>query len=109
MTYCTPIVCELETYDTLTPENVLEKALLFFEVKKEEIIGRRRNQDLADQRHMTMAVIFHNCRISLQKTGAMFNRDHTTVIHAREKVKDLCYADRSFRERFAQLTHFVKN
>ncbi|MEA3502584.1 MAG: helix-turn-helix domain-containing protein, partial [Actinomycetota bacterium] len=60
----------------------------------DELIGPSRKQPLARHRQIAMYLCREYTDLSLPKIGAQFGgRDHTTVIHAVERVKTLMRTD----------------
>lgn len=62
---------------------------------KEEVISKSRTQDLTAIRMVAMWALRRNTEITLKTIGNLFNRDHTTVIHACQTVERLISADDS--------------
>lgn len=58
-----------------------------FDVTVEELRGRSRERPLVEYRQITMAAIRRLTPLSLPAIGREFYRDHTTVIHAIERVE----------------------
>jgi len=57
------------------------------EVDVDKLLGVLRYADICRARHMAMWIIRRNTSLSLPQIGAIFNRDHTSVIHALRKVE----------------------
>jgi chromosomal replication initiator protein len=49
-----------------------------------------RRREVVFARQISMRMLNHFTEMSLKSIGQIFNRDHTTVIHARERLSDLC-------------------
>jgi chromosomal replication initiator protein len=49
-----------------------------------------RIREVVFARQISMRMLNHFTEMSLKSIGQVFNRDHTTVIHARERLSDLC-------------------
>ena len=59
------------------------------------MIGESRKQPLARQRQIAMYVCREHTGLSLPKIGAAFGgRDHTTVMHAVDKITGLIQSDK---------------
>ncbi|MEO0678838.1 MAG: helix-turn-helix domain-containing protein [Pseudomonadota bacterium] len=54
----------------------------------DEITGRRRDMPLARQRMLGMVAATSAQHLSLTAIGRAFDKDHTTVLHARKTVAD---------------------
>lgn len=71
----------------LTTADVQKAVCAHYHVKLEDMLGRSRQKDISYPRQIAMYLARENTGLSLPKIGAQFgNRDHTTVLHACEKV-----------------------
>ena len=69
-----------------------------FHVTIDQLKSKRRTQDLALARQVAMHIAREKIGASLNQIGRAFgNRDHTTVLHACQKIKKLIAADPHFR------------
>lgn len=59
-----------------------------FDVTVGELTGRSRAYPLVEYRQVAMTAIRDLCNLSFPAIGDMFHRDHTTVMHAVEKVRE---------------------
>lgn len=61
-----------------------------FKVSCIQLKGKSRKKEFAIPRHIALALLYTNCTAySIDAIGHYFNRDHTTVIHSFQTVKDL--------------------
>jgi chromosomal replication initiator protein len=75
-----------------------------------EIIGDKRSRPVVDSRHVAMYLARELTDSSLPKIGERFgNRDHSTVIHAVEKITKLMREDREMYNRVQRLTTKIKS
>jgi len=58
----------------------------------------RKNEAIAFPRQIAMFLACDLTEMSLPEIGAAFNRDHTTVMFARDKIKQLVHTDPYFNE-----------
>lgn len=65
---------------------ILETVSVLFSCPVEILIGRGRSRDLADARHVAMSVIRAVMRFTFAEIGTVFKKDHSTVVHAIQKV-----------------------
>lgn len=69
------------------PKEVLKTVASHFNITLSALEGPRRSKSLVDPRHLTMYMLRTYHHLPLQEIGSLFGgRDHTTVIHAVEKV-----------------------
>ena len=79
------------TSDIITVDQIVQQTCDYFKVKKEEIIGKKKNKEIVVPRQICIYLI---CDIlgqsmPLVSIGEYFGgRDHTTVMHARDKISE---------------------
>ncbi len=72
----------------LSPEGITQRVADHFKVSIEELRSKRRTQNIVYPRMIAMYLIRKFTDYSLQSIGDTFgNRDHTTVIHAIDKIE----------------------
>ena len=80
----------------LTPEVIMRFTADTYGFTVEDLTGSSRKQPLTLNRQIAMYLCRELTDLSLPKIGAAFGgRDHTTVIHAVDKVKKLLQSDKS--------------
>lgn len=77
--------------------NVVAKA---FRVKPEEMLGRSRPQRVADARQMAMLVISQLHGATLEKIGACFGRDYSTVSYTLREIQNKIDLEPKTKQRF---------
>lgn len=72
-------------------ENIIQTIVEFYGVAEEDLIRKGRKQEIAHPRQVAMYLMRSELKTSLAAVGKYFGgRDHTTVLHACEKIqKDL--------------------
>lgn len=81
----------------ITIDKVLNDVAETFNVTKEEMTGKRRNREFADARHVAQYLIHVKMNRTCTATGAIFNRDHSTVLHAVKNVNNRMETETNFR------------
>jgi len=90
--------------DTILPEQVVQTVARAFNIKTEQILGRNRSRNCTLPRHVAMYLMREDGNISLPQIGEkMGGRDHTTVMHACDKVADLLEHDDHLRHQITQI------
>jgi chromosomal replication initiator protein len=85
-------------------ENIQRTAAEYYKIKVADILSKRRNRSVARPRQMAMALAKELTNHSLPEIGDSFGgRDHTTVLHACRKVKELRESDSDIREDYKNL------
>lgn len=75
---------------SLTPDRIIDCVCKYFSVSKEDLVGKKKNKEIVEPRQICMYLICEMLDLPLVSIGELFGgRDHTTVIHAREKVSEL--------------------
>jgi chromosomal replication initiator protein len=84
----------------ITPKKVIETVSEVFEVKISEIKGKRRTAYVALSRQVVMYILRTELELPLEKVAREVNRkDHTTVLHACEKIEGMIEDDSRFAEK----------
>lgn len=72
---------------SITFENITKVVADHYDIKKEELFNKKRTQNIAHPRQVAMYLCRELADLSYPKIGELFGgRDHTTVIHAFEKI-----------------------
>lgn len=70
-------------------EEILDGVCSFYRLKKGDIVSKSRRAKYNLARQVTMYFLRREADLSLSEIGQMFFRDHSTVIHAVEKVSTM--------------------
>ena len=62
-----------------------------------EVRGRRRIRSVVDARQMAMRIVRETTSLSLHDIGTLFNRDHSTIIHAIKATENLLETSEQYR------------
>lgn len=91
-------------------ENIQKTVAEYFRIRVADLISNKRNRSVARPRQVAMALAKELTNHSLPEIGQMFGgRDHTTVLHACRKVKELKESDSKFLEDFSNLLRTLSN
>ena len=71
-----------------TPERIMEAVANYFYIPVEQMISQNRSQDVAYPRQMAMYMIRQELEYSFPDIAKIFKRDHTTVMHACNKIEE---------------------
>lgn len=75
-----------ETEDTIDATKIIDIVCKFYNVKKDELLARKRTKNIAEARQIAMYLITEFVNIPLEAVGNIFGKDHSTVIYAKNKV-----------------------
>jgi chromosomal replication initiator protein len=93
----------------VTPELVMAVASDYFDISTEEIRSSSRARPLVTARQIAMYLCRELTDLSLPKIGERFGgRDHSTVVHATNKVRSQMQQTESYYEQVRELTTRVR-
>ena len=88
----------------VTIDNIQRVVSEYYKVKMSELLSKRRSRSVARPRQVAMALAKELTNHSLPEIGEAFGgRDHTTVLHACRKVKELQETSRDISDDVKQL------
>lgn len=74
--------------DLPSPRFLIRFAALRSGVRYGDVIGSTRAKEVVAARHEAIGLIWTHCRqMSLPSVGRLFDRDHTTILHALRKMR----------------------
>ncbi len=71
-----------------TPDMILKTVSNFYSMPVDQILANKRSKDTVRPRQMAMYLVRKLTNYSLPEIGKVFGRDHTTVMHACNKIED---------------------
>lgn len=81
----------------LTIEEIQKRVAEYFNIKMSDMVSNRRMQNIARPRQVAMYIAKILTSKSLPEIGRKFGgRDHTTILHAVRKIKEICAEDFEF-------------
>jgi chromosomal replication initiator protein len=96
--------------EPITAALILDKTSAQFAIPIEDIIGASRRRPLVQARQVAMYVCRDLTDLSYPEIGRVFgNRDHTTVIHAVEKIGGLMSERRQIYDQVTQLFQTIRS
>ena len=85
-------------------DNIRKVVAEFYDVTIKDLMGKKRSRHIARPRQVAMALARELTNHSFIEIGQSFGgRDHTTVMHACEKVQELCLTDAMFDKDYRSL------
>ena len=94
----------------ITPKLILERTSEMFGFSIDEIQGQSRRRPLVTARQIGMYVMRELTDLSYPAIAREFGgRDHTTVIHAVDKISDLMKERRQIYDQVTELTQLIRN
>lgn len=88
----------------VTIDNIIKTVAEYYKIKVADVLSKRRTRSIARPRQMAMALAKELTNNSYPEIGNSFSgRDHTTVIHAVKKIKQLRAEDHDIMEDYTNL------
>ena len=82
----------------ITGELILKKVAEYYKIRVEDFTSKKRTKQIAYPRQIAMYLCREMTNLSLPKIGELFGgRDHSTVIHACEKIADELRTDQTLQ------------
>ncbi|MBQ9480902.1 MAG: chromosomal replication initiator protein DnaA [Clostridia bacterium] len=76
--------------EVITTTNIIRAVCDYYHVSEKDLLGKKKNREIAEPRQICVYLMTELMTLPLVSVGqAMGGRDHTTVIHARDKVAKL--------------------
>ena len=93
----------------ITSATIMAQTAAYFSLTMEDLCGSSRSRVLVTARQIAMYLCRELTDLSLPKIGQQFGgRDHTTVIHADRKIRQLMAERRSIYNQVTELTNRIK-
>ncbi len=90
----------------IRPSSVITKTAQYFAFKPTELTGDSRKAPLVEARHTAMYLLYKDLNLPYEQIGRLFSgRDHTTVIHAVEKIEGKLKSDPGIAKIIADIKH----
>ena len=82
----------------ITPSQVIETVAKFYNISVADMVSPSRNKELVQPRQIAMYLIRQETDASLPEIGGLLGgRDHTTIIHGVERIKDRLETEEQLR------------
>jgi len=92
----------------VTIENIQKTVAEYYKIRVADLLSKRRNRSIARPRQVAMALARELTNHSLPEIGDAFGgRDHTTIMHACERVKDRREIERRASEDYVALLRIL--
>lgn len=108
------IVTETKTYiDYQTKDvahTIIESVASYFDISIDEMIGKSRNEELNDARHIAYFLIKQYVKpiLTLKQIGAFFSkRDHSTIINGLKKFNEHYNTEPQYQRKYNDIVQIV--
>ena len=82
----------------ITPDNIIKEVCRYFRVEEDQIRRPSRSREILNARQIAMYLIRRMTSLSLDETGKLFKRDHTTALNGITKIENRMKNDNNFAE-----------
>ena len=98
-----------EDAQVITPQSIVASTAEYFDLTIDELNSKSRTRTLVTARQIAMYLLRELTDMSLPKIGELMGgRDHTTVIHADRKIRELMAERRAIYNQVTELTNKIK-
>lgn len=92
-------IIKVDLYSHLSAETIIDTVCKYYNVKKKQVLGKSRPKNVVIPRQMAMYIAREELNDSFPALVKYFNKDHSTIVHAYERVqKALKNNDRTRKE-----------
>ncbi|NLN54995.1 MAG: chromosomal replication initiator protein DnaA [Clostridiales bacterium] len=98
-----------ESKVAITPDTIFKLLEKRYGISKEEMTGKKRTTEIVYSRHMAIYLIHEKTDLSLKKIGKLFDRDHSTIISARDNVIKRMKTDPVFNKEITEIKEELEN
>ncbi len=76
--------------EALTSDSIIEAVCNFYKIQRSDLVSKKKNKEIVEPRQICAYLMTELLSIPLVTIGqSLGGRDHTTVIHARDKIAEL--------------------
>ncbi|WP_443684260.1 chromosomal replication initiator protein DnaA [Phascolarctobacterium succinatutens] len=94
---------------TITYEGIIKVVDDHYNVKQDELFNKKRTQNIAFPRQVAMYLCRELADLSYPRIGELFGgRDHTTVIHAYEKISNFKNSNLAFQNELQEIIEILR-
>ena len=92
----------------LSPNVIIDTVCKYYNVSKNDLIGKKKNKEIVDPRQMCMYLITELLDLPLASIGSVLGgRDHTTIIHARDKISNAIKTNQKIKIEASDLKNMI--
>ena len=94
---------------SVTVDKIFAAIFKKYNVTKEDVLGKKRNREIANARHMAIYLIKEITEMSYPDIGKIFSRDHTTAIASYQAIEKRLSSDALAQVEIEELKKEVAN
>ena len=90
-------------------EQIIEAVTRYFSLSKKDLFSKKRHKEIVEARQICMYLACeYSKKYPLSYIGERFGRDHSTVIHAREKIKNDIKKNKVLKIQIEDIKNLIK-
>ena len=93
----------------MTPDRIIQAVCQYFSIDKNDLVGRKRNKEIVEPRQICIYLMWSQLASPLLTIVKMFGRDHTTIIHARDKIMEQVKASVPMKKMINDITMILND
>lgn len=90
-------------YEKKIIEEIIDHVAKEFSVDREKLLSHRREKECASARHIAMFIFKEKLGLSYNQIGKIFQKDHSTVIYAVDKMRKKLRTDHGLKEQVSKM------
>ena len=94
---------------SVTVDKIFAMIFKKYGIKKDDLVGAKRNKEIAFARHVAIYMIREVTEMSLPNIGKTFNRNHATVLSSIEVVEKKLLTDSDFKSEIENMKREIGN
>jgi len=94
---------------SVTVDKIFAAIFKKYGVKKEDIVGKSRNKEIANARHIAIYLIKEITEMSYPDVGKIFSRDHTTMIASYQNIEKRLASEAMMQVEIDELKKEISN
>lgn len=99
-----------QSFKNITPNQIVEVVANFFELTEKDLIDHSRRKEVVEPRQITMFLLKDLLNMSYSDIGyKLGKRDHTTVIHACDKINKKINLDQPLNNKLVLIKEIINN
>lgn len=97
------------TTHILSMDTIVDATCSYFNVKKQDIIGKKKLKQIVMARQIAIYLIYDMMGVPLATIGSYFGgKDHTTIIYARDKIEELIKSDNLVNSQIKDIRNMIQ-
>ncbi len=91
----------------VTPQHIVKKTAKFFNLKMEDLLSSSRRSEIVKPRQIAIFLMRKEGNFSYPAIGDFFKKDHSTIMHSYNKIKDAVKRDESLMREINAVRDFI--